>query len=202
MAKIKVGINGVGRIGRTLIRQLFTSPSDQIEVTAINNPGEPEIYTHLIKHDSVHSTFTANVNYADKVLYINEQPIRFFTERDPSKIPWSEAGVEIVIDATGKFKNKEDLSFEESKTAFELFLNEIDLVNFLIKNKDAKYATDVLSNEINGIYNNPIKKYFVNHQEQVIITPHIGGMTKEAQNMAFDHAAYLLKKQFMILKED
>tara|TARA_B100000963_G_scaffold158018_1_gene137546 strand:- start:5641 stop:6615 length:975 start_codon:yes stop_codon:yes gene_type:complete len=81
-------------------------------------------------------------------------------------------------------------------------VNEIDLVNFLIKNKDAKYATDVLSNEINGIYNNPIKKYFVNHQEQVIITPHIGGMTKEAQNMAFDHAAYLLKKQFKIFKED
>lgn len=110
MAKIKVGINGVGRIGRTLIRQIFTSPSDQIEVTAVNNPGEPEIYAHLIKRDSVHGTFPANVNYTDKTLFINEQPVRFFTERDPSKIPWSEAGVEIVIDATGKFKSKEDLS--------------------------------------------------------------------------------------------
>ena len=87
MAKIKVGINGVGRIGRTLIRQIFTSPSDQIEVTAVNNPGEPEIYAHLIKRDSVHGTFPANVNYTDKTLFINEQPVRFFTERDPSKIP-------------------------------------------------------------------------------------------------------------------
>ena len=52
----------------------------------------------------------ANVNYTDKTLFINEQPVRFFTERDPSKIPWSEAGVEIVIDATGKFKSKADLS--------------------------------------------------------------------------------------------
>ena len=110
MAKIKIGINGIGRIGRTLIRQLFSSPSDLIEITAVNNPGDPTIYTHLIKHDSVHSTFAGNVHFSENTLYINESPIKFFTEKDPSRIPWSEAGVEVVIDATGKFKSKEDLS--------------------------------------------------------------------------------------------
>ncbi len=72
-------------------------------------------------------------------------------------------------------------------------VNENDLVNFLNNNKKSKYATDVLSEEINGIKNNPIKKYFETNQEQVIITPHIGGMTEEAQNMAYEHAANLLK---------
>ncbi len=78
-------------------------------------------------------------------------------------------------------------------------INEIDLVEFMKNNKNSKYATDVLSNEINGIYNNPIKLYFDDNQNQVIITPHIGGMTKEAQNMAFEHAAFLLKKAFLDL---
>ena len=61
MAKIKVGINGVGRIGRTLIRQMVTSPSDQIELVAVNNPGDAKTYTHLIKYDSVHQTLPMKV---------------------------------------------------------------------------------------------------------------------------------------------
>ncbi len=76
-------------------------------------------------------------------------------------------------------------------------INEVDLANFLSLNKSAKYATDVLSDEINGIYNNPIKKYFDENPDQVIITPHIGGMTKEAQNIAFSHAANLLKEALL-----
>ena len=76
-------------------------------------------------------------------------------------------------------------------------INENDLTEFLSINKSAKYATDVLSGEIDGIYNNPIKKYFDDNQDQVIITPHIGGMTKEAQNLAFGHAANLLKKALL-----
>ena len=58
---IKVGINGVGRIGRTLIRQMVTSPSEQIELVAINNPGDPKTYAHLIKYDSVHNTLPHKV---------------------------------------------------------------------------------------------------------------------------------------------
>ena len=109
MAKVKVGINGVGRIGRTLIRQMVTSPSDQIELVAINNPGDPKIYTHLIKHDSVHSTLPHKVALEGDFLQIDNHQIRFFTERDPAKINWSEFNVDIVIDATGKFKDREDL---------------------------------------------------------------------------------------------
>ncbi len=110
MAKIKIAINGAGRIGRTLVRQLAISPSDQIELVAINNPGDPSVYAHLIKYDSVHSTFPGPVNYDGEFLRIGGKNIKFFGERDPSQIPWSDQGVQIVIDATGKFKSKEDLS--------------------------------------------------------------------------------------------
>ena len=110
MAKIKVGINGVGRIGRTLIRQMMTSPSDQIELVAINNPGDPSIYAHLIKYDSVHHTLPMKVALEGNFLQIDNKQIRFFTEKDPAKINWSEFKVDIVIDATGKFKDREDLS--------------------------------------------------------------------------------------------
>lgn len=109
MAKIKVGINGVGRIGRTLIRQMVTSPSDQIELVAVNNPGDAKTYTHLIKYDSVHQTLPMKVALEGDFLQIDNQQIKFFTERDPAKINWSELNVDIVIDATGKFKDREDL---------------------------------------------------------------------------------------------
>lgn len=73
-------------------------------------------------------------------------------------------------------------------------IDELALLKFLKKNKNSKYATDVLSSEIKGINDNILKKYADDNRSQITITPHIGGMTKEAQNMAFSHAANLLKK--------
>ena len=96
-----------------------------------------------------------------------------------------------------KFLNKCKESILVVNTSRGEIINEVDLANFLSQNKSAKYATDVLSGEINGIYNNPIKKYFEENPYQVIITPHIGGMTKEAQNIAFSHAANLLKEALL-----
>ena len=78
-------------------------------------------------------------------------------------------------------------------------INENDLLEFIKKNENARYATDVLSSEINGINNNIIKKYSEENEKQIAITPHIGGMTKEAQNSAFSHAAYLLKDSFPLV---
>ena len=110
MSKIKIGINGMGRIGRTLVRQLSISPSDQIELVAVNNPGDPNTYTHLIKYDSVHSTYPEKVHYDGEYLNVGQNQIKFFGVREPENIPWSDSGVQIVIDATGKFKSQEDLS--------------------------------------------------------------------------------------------
>ena len=79
----------------------------------------------------------------------------------------------------------------------ELF-NEQDLTDFLKKNRKAKFATDVLENEIFGTTNNKLIKYAKTHKDQIIITPHIGGMTIEAQEIAYNHS---LKKLALLLKK-
>lgn len=107
--KIKVGINGMGRIGRTIIRELIDRNHDSIEIVACNNPGDPNQYVHLLKYDSVHGTFKSDVSLEGDQLKIDEKKITFFSEKDPSKIPWDQREVDIVIDGTGVFKNKEML---------------------------------------------------------------------------------------------
>jgi glyceraldehyde-3-phosphate dehydrogenase type I len=106
---IKVGINGFGRIGRTVFRQLVERTNAAIEVVGINNPGKMEDYIHLLKYDSVHGKFAGDLKLEGSTLIVNGKPIKFFGSKDPSEIPWSDLGVQIVIDATGIFKDKAGL---------------------------------------------------------------------------------------------
>lgn len=110
MTKIKVGINGMGRIGRTVLREFFNRNESEFEIVAVNNPGKPEQYVHLLKYDSVHGPFQGEVKIDGDNLTINGKALKFYTQRDPSEIPWSTLGVQVVIDSTGVFKDKEGLS--------------------------------------------------------------------------------------------
>ncbi len=110
MKKIKIGINGMGRIGRTVLKELIKRNSAELEIVAVNNPGKLEEYVHLIKYDSIHGTFAGNVRMEEGKLLIDNHRINFYTEKDPSHIPWAENEVQIVIDATGVFKDKTGLS--------------------------------------------------------------------------------------------
>lgn len=109
MTKVKVGINGMGRIGRTILREYFNRGNENFEIVAVNNPGQPKEYVHLLKYDSVHGPFQAETKLEGDNLVINGKALRFYSQRDPSEIPWGDLGVQIVIDATGKFKDKEGL---------------------------------------------------------------------------------------------
>lgn len=109
MTKIKVGINGMGRIGRTVLREYFNRKETEFEIVAVNNPGKADQYIHLLKYDSVHGPFNGEVKFEGDVMNINGQAIKFYGQRDPSEIPWSDQGVQVVIDATGIFKDKEGL---------------------------------------------------------------------------------------------
>lgn len=108
----KIAINGLGRIGRTVLRQLLERKSSDIEVVAVNNPGNPAEYVHLLKYDSVHGKFPGEVSYDNEggILTLSETKVRFYQEKDPAEIPWSDTQVDIVIDATGVFKDKAALS--------------------------------------------------------------------------------------------
>lgn len=109
MTKIKIGINGMGRIGRTVLREFFNRNELDFEIVAVNNPGSAAEYVHLLKYDSVHGRFAADVKLEGDVMNINGTAIKFYGLKDPSEIPWSDLGVQLVIDATGIFKDKPGL---------------------------------------------------------------------------------------------
>lgn len=109
MTKIKVGINGMGRIGRTVLREFFNRNETDFEIVAVNNPGNAFEYIHLLKYDSVHGKFDGDVSLEGINMTMKGKSIKFFGLKDPAEIPWSDLGVQVVIDATGIFKDKAGL---------------------------------------------------------------------------------------------
>lgn len=113
MKTVKIGINGVGRIGRTILRAYFNRMAKEkhLEIVAINNPGEPTPYIHLIKYDSLHGKLQGDFQFKEDTREItyNDRKITFFNQKNPEEIDWSSLGVEVVIDCTGKFKDPSTL---------------------------------------------------------------------------------------------
>ncbi len=107
MSKIKVGINGFGRIGRLTFRALLKK--EEVEVVAINDLTNPATLAHLLKYDSVHGRFPGEVAIEDNYLIVNGTKIRIYAEKDPANIPWKELNVDVVAECTGVFRNREKL---------------------------------------------------------------------------------------------
>ena len=105
MAKLKVGINGFGRIGRILFRAGF----DELDIVGINNLSSPQDAAHLLKYDSTHRTYARDVGAGDDFISVDGKKINISRERDPANIPWKEWGVDVVLECTGVFKQKEDI---------------------------------------------------------------------------------------------
>ena len=104
---IKIGINGLGRIGRMVIRSLAESKNKNIEIKHINNRTNSEISSLLLKYDSVHGKFNADINCNERSLIINKKKITFSQETELNKINWKKSGVDIVLECTGKHNSKE-----------------------------------------------------------------------------------------------
>ena len=103
----KVGINGFGRIGRQVLKSLVENYSNDLEVVAINDLFDTKANAHLFKYDSTYGKFNGTVDVAGSDLVINGKNIKVFNEKDPANIPWGDLGVEIVIESTGLFRDKE-----------------------------------------------------------------------------------------------
>ncbi|OWP63137.1 type I glyceraldehyde-3-phosphate dehydrogenase [Hymenobacter amundsenii] len=101
MAKIKVAINGFGRIGRLTFKALLSR--DNVEVVAINDLTDNKTLAHLLKYDSVHGRFQGTVEHDDDSLTVNGKRIVALAERDPKLLPWGDMGVDIVLESTGRF---------------------------------------------------------------------------------------------------
>jgi len=104
---VKVGINGFGRIGRCTLRALLAKKEAKFEVAAINDITDPKTLAHLLKYDSVQGTFNGDVEVAGDDIKVNGKLIKIFKEKDPAAIKWSSLGIEIVIESTGLFTDKE-----------------------------------------------------------------------------------------------
>ncbi|MXG35613.1 type I glyceraldehyde-3-phosphate dehydrogenase, partial [Escherichia coli] len=102
---VKVGINGFGRIGRNFLRAALGNPD--LQIVAINDLTDSQTLAHLLKYDSLLGTLQAPVEAADGGLQVDGQRIAVFRERDPANIPWREVGVDVVIEATGFFTERE-----------------------------------------------------------------------------------------------
>ncbi len=109
MAKIRVGINGFGRIGRGFVRCLSAKP-DTFDLVLINDLTDVGTLGHLLKYDSVHRKFPGTVEVKDGKLVVNGDTVEISAQKDPAQIGWKAAGVDVVIEATGKFVDKEGAS--------------------------------------------------------------------------------------------
>ena len=104
---IKVGINGYGRIGRNIMRALYESKrTKEIQIVAINDLGDTNTNAHLTQYDTAHGKFPGSITIENDNMIVNGDKVRVLSERDPSKLPWGELGIDVVHESTGFFTSK------------------------------------------------------------------------------------------------
>src|SRR3990167_4760016 len=104
---IRVAINGYGRIGRVVHRQLVERFPKEVEVVAINASSDAAMRQYLLKYDTLHGRFDHEVELDGENLLVNGSPVRVVKEQDPAKCPWKELKVDIVVESLGKFRTRE-----------------------------------------------------------------------------------------------
>ena len=106
---IKIGINGLGRIGRMIVRSLIENNNKKIEIKHINSRSNAEVVSNLLKYDSIHGKFDAKIKFDEKNIIINNKKISFSQHSKIEEINWKDHNVGIVFECTGKFNSKEKL---------------------------------------------------------------------------------------------
>lgn len=106
----RVAINGYGRIGRNVLRACYETGRKDLKIVAINDLGSPETNAHLTRHDTAHGRFPGTVEVSGNTMVVNGDRIRVLAERDPTKLPWQELDVDVVLECTGLFHTREKAS--------------------------------------------------------------------------------------------
>jgi glyceraldehyde 3-phosphate dehydrogenase len=137
---IKVGINGFGRIGRHILR--IGLERDGIEFVGINDISDSKTLTHLFKYDSIFGPYKGEVKSENGHMLINGKPIRVFSERNPSDIPWQDVGAELIAEASGIFRSKEEASLHLGETVKKVVITapakgKVDLTTVLGANQNS-----------------------------------------------------------------
>ena len=120
---IKIGINGFGRIGRLVVRAILERYPDEMEVVAVNDLTDAATNAHLFKYDTNYGIFPGVVEARDGSLAINGRPIKVFAQPDPAKIPWADAGAQIVVESTGRFTDAEKAGAHRRDTVKKVIIS-------------------------------------------------------------------------------
>ena len=121
---IKVGINGYGRIGRNILRALYEGGSKgEIQIVAINDLGDANTNAHLTRYDTAHGKFKGDVHVDGDSMVVNGDRIKVVAQRDPTKLPWGELGVDTVLECTGLFTSKAKASAHLSAGAKKVVIS-------------------------------------------------------------------------------
>lgn len=150
---VKIAINGYGRIGRNVLRAIHElDRSSEFDVVAINDLGDAQTNAHLTQYDTAHGRFPGEVTVDGDELVINGDRLKVFAERDPSKLPWGDLGVDVVLECTGLFKSKEKAGMHLQAGARKVIISapggsDIDAtVVFGVNEGDLKSSDQIISN--------------------------------------------------------
>jgi glyceraldehyde 3-phosphate dehydrogenase (phosphorylating) len=120
---IRVGINGFGRIGRNVVRAAKAMKATELEFVAVNDLTDTKTLAHLLKYDSVHGRFPGDVSAQGDGLGVDGKSVRVLSEKDPAKLPWKDLGVEVVLESTGRFTDREQAALHLSGGAKKVIIS-------------------------------------------------------------------------------
>lgn len=123
MALTKIGINGFGRIGRQVLKAMLERHADTLDVVAVNDLTDAKSNAHLFKYDSTYGRFDGTVDVDGSDLIVNGKKLKVFAEKDPAKIPWSDLGVDVVIESTGVFTDADKAKLHRSGTVKKVIIS-------------------------------------------------------------------------------
>lgn len=146
---IKVAINGYGRIGRNIMRAVYEAGrTDEFSIVAINDLGDANTNAHLTQYDTAHGTFPGTVSVDGGDLLVNGDRVKVYAERDPSKLPWAELGVDLVMECTGFFRSSETAGAHVTAGASKVIISapgkDVDNTIVYGVNHDSLKASDVV----------------------------------------------------------
>ena len=150
MKKTTIGINGFGRIGRTVFRLL--QQHEHLEVVAINDLADARTLSHLLKYDSIHGVFQGEIGHSENGIIVNGRQVILLNKTSPKEIKWSDFGVDIVIESSGKFKTREILQYHLKNGAKKVILSvpptedEIKMVVYGINDDIIDAEDEIISN--------------------------------------------------------
>ncbi|HEU0197904.1 MAG TPA: type I glyceraldehyde-3-phosphate dehydrogenase [Nevskiaceae bacterium] len=147
----RVAINGYGRIGRNVLRARYEGGRNDLEIVAINDLGSPQTNAHLTRHDTAHGRFPGTVAVEGDSLIVNGDRIKVLAERDPSKLPWKQLGVDVVLECTGLFRTREKAGMHLKAGAKKVLISapagsDVKTIVYGVNHGTLKASDEIISN--------------------------------------------------------